>query len=273
MRRLAPGLWLAMSIGLLAATAAWGQESPPERQEPKERPMSPHTFSAPAPSPPPAPAPAPPPTSPVAEPRAHGADAGEVRTRGHSVRWARPDDADLGVHRAVPRAASGYSRAIAVPDPPDASVPPYSRPREGRPVVGAAVVRQPGGYWPDDHPPDWDWGYDWLYYPWGFGVWSLYDPFWGPGSDYDGYYGGTAYVATNVGHVKVKVRPNEAQVYVDGYYVGVVDEFDGPFQRLSLPEGPHRVEVKAQGFATLALDVRVLVNHTITVRGELRRQP
>jgi hypothetical protein len=164
----------------------------------------------------------------------------------------------------LPTRASGVATSGAT------TVPSYSRPRQGRPVVGAAVERPEGGY----YPPDWDWGHHWGYYPWGVGLWSYYyDPFWDWGSDYVGYYGGTAYVATNVGHVKIKVKPNDAQVYIDGYFVGVVDEFDGLFQRLSLPEGPHRIEVRTAGFATLTFDVRVLVNRTLTVRGEMQSQP
>jgi hypothetical protein len=65
------------------------------------------------------------------------------------------------------------------------------------------------------------------------------------------------------------IKPRDAQVFVDGYYVGVVDEFDGTFQKLTLDEGPHRVEVRKDGFQTLAFDVRVTWDHTIKLRGEL----
>lgn len=139
-------------------------------------------------------------------------------------------------------------------------------------MLGSAVPRPPISDWPGDGSPSRDWDSDSWYYPWGFGFWSFYDPLWS-WFDTGWGYGGTTYVATDVGHLKVKVRPNKAEVHVDGYFVGIVDEFDGPFQRLTLPEGPHRIEVRAAGFASLFLDVRVLVNHTLTVRGELQRQP
>jgi len=29
--------------------------------------------------------------------------------------------------------------------------------------------------------------------------------------------------------VRLKVKPAEASVYVDGFYVGIVDDFDGSF--------------------------------------------
>ena len=32
--------------------------------------------------------------------------------------------------------------------------------------------------------------------------------------------------------VRLEVTPKEAEVYVDGYYAGIVDDFNGTFQRL-----------------------------------------
>jgi len=37
--------------------------------------------------------------------------------------------------------------------------------------------------------------------------------------------------------VRIQVTPKEAGVYVDGFYAGVVDDFDGVFQTLPLPPG------------------------------------
>ena len=54
------------------------------------------------------------------------------------------------------------------------------------------------------------------------------------GYPYPGYYGN--YWAS----ARLEVKPRDAQVYVDGYYVGVVDEFDGVFQRLDLPTASTR---------------------------------
>src|SRR5262245_7934286 len=47
------------------------------------------------------------------------------------------------------------------------------------------------------------------------------------------------------GDVRLQVRPREAQVFVDGYYAGIVDDFDGIFQRLTLTVGPHEIEIEA----------------------------
>ena len=47
-------------------------------------------------------------------------------------------------------------------------------------------------------------------------------------------WGHTPTVRIYYGDVRLMVRPRDAAVYVDGYYAGVVDDFDGVFQRLTL---------------------------------------
>jgi hypothetical protein len=44
--------------------------------------------------------------------------------------------------------------------------------------------------------------------------------------------------------------PKEAEVYVNGYYVGVVDDFDGFTQRLYLEPGEHEIAVFLDGHRT-----------------------
>jgi hypothetical protein len=69
------------------------------------------------------------------------------------------------------------------------------------------------------------------------------------------------------------VKPREAQVFVDGYYVGIVDEFDGSFQRLRLEEGPHVIEVRLAGHESQEFKVYVTRDRTLTLRGELQPVP
>jgi len=176
------------------------------------------------------------------------------------------------------------------------AVPPYSRPREGNPTIGHAVPRQglppvrggsiyvPGGYFGG-------------YYPWGYGGLGLggyyggyYDPCYDPydygygcggyggyGGGYGGYGGGYGYPQTSSssspdeGAIHLKIKPREASVYVDGYYVGLVDEFDGVFQKLHIEGGAHRIEVRAPGYETLSFDVRVEPGRTTTYKGELKK--
>ena len=101
-------------------------------------------------------------------------------------------------------------------------------------------------------------------YPYGYGYGYGY-PYYGAG--YYGYYGG-GYSST--GSVRLKVKPRHAEVLVDGYYVGSIDDFDGTFQSLKLEPGPVSIEVRAAGFEALRLDVMVLAGRKITYEENMR---
>jgi hypothetical protein len=157
----------------------------------------------------------------------------------------------------------------------------YARPRDGRYVTGTAVPRGSVRPMPPiaGYPPSWSGSWWYPYYPyygmWGLG-WYYYDPWyygypgwgWGPYTN-SVYVAGYGYDGVYAGSVRLKVKPRDAQVFVDGYYVGIVDEFDGNFQQLRLEEGPHVIEVKKEGFAPLEFKVRVTFDHTIKLQGEL----
>jgi hypothetical protein len=211
-----------------------------------------------------APQPAPPPAAPPPAPAPPQPPAPST---------APPPETTRGTGRTAPA-------IVTEDDGADSRSAPGARPREGRRVVGTAVPRGSvppprrdtvivpayRGYWP--------WGYSGL----GFG--SYYGRYYDPYVFYDPYapwygsarYGAYAYSAFD-GSLRLKVRPRDAQVFVDGYYVGIVDEFDGVFQRLKLPAGPHRIEIRAPGFETLTFDVQIRWDDTTTFEGELRRGP
>ncbi len=73
------------------------------------------------------------------------------------------------------------------------------------------------------------------------------------------------------GDLRLKVSPRHASVYVDGYYAGVVDDFDGFFQRLTLEVGPHEIEVEAPGYGSQVFDVYVDPERTIDLHADLDR--
>jgi hypothetical protein len=50
--------------------------------------------------------------------------------------------------------------------------------------------------------------------------------------------------------VRTQVTPRETQVFVDGYAAGVVDDFDGVFQRLQLVPGQHEISLYLSGYRT-----------------------
>ncbi len=207
-----------------------------------------------------------------------------------------------GERHATPDGNSGIAPATAVAR--------ADRPSNGRYPVGEAARRThppygggSGGHY--GHPA-------WYYRPsafYGYGALGLgyfyYDPFWGGYSGYGyypyggyypyygggyyggGYYGGGYYGGGygggygsgsasgyyGTGHLKLKVKPRDAEVYVDGYYAGLVDDFDGMFQKLELEAGPHRIEVRKAGFSTMTFEVRVLTDDGVTLRGELNELP
>lgn len=61
----------------------------------------------------------------------------------------------------------------------------------------------------------------------------------------------------NSGEVRVQVKPRQAQVYVDGYYAGVADDFDGVFQRLHVRPGPHELTLYLKGYHTVRQNVLI----------------
>jgi hypothetical protein len=47
------------------------------------------------------------------------------------------------------------------------------------------------------------------------------------------------------------VKPRETEVFVDGYRAGIVDDFDGIFQRLHVRAGGHQLTLYLDGFRTV----------------------
>ena len=75
------------------------------------------------------------------------------------------------------------------------------------------------------------------------------------------------------GSLRLKIQPRFGDVLVDGYYVGLVNDFDGVFQRLRLEEGPHFIEIHEPGFEPLEFKVLILPGETITYEGYLTPLP
>ena len=141
------------------------------------------------------------------------------------------------------------------------------------------------------------------YYPYGYGGFGLgyfyYDPYrWFPGAyggvygggpyGYGGYYGGSyggyyggSYAGGgygggygyDAGQLRLRVSPRHAEVYVDGYYAGTVDDYDGIAQALTLESGPYRIELVAPGYEPLEFNVRITPGQKVTYRGDLRPRP
>jgi PEGA domain len=74
-----------------------------------------------------------------------------------------------------------------------------------------------------------------------------------------------------VGGVQLDIDPRRAQVYVDGAYAGLVEEFSGYFHHLELPAGSHDIAVVAPGYEPISLHVIVSPGATLTQRATLAR--
>jgi hypothetical protein len=116
------------------------------------------------------------------------------------------------------------------------------------------------------------------YYPYGYGAFGLgyfyYDPYtWYPGYSAFPYSPYGQYSAFDVAELRLQVTPRHAQVYVDGYYAGTVDDYDGMLQSLKMQPGAYRLEITAPGYEPLWVDIRLNRGQKLTYRGDLRRLP
>ena len=104
--------------------------------------------------------------------------------------------------------------------------------------------------------PYWSNWYDNPYYGYGYG-----NPYgYGAYNNPPDYSSSTAYADPNsapapaprqVGSLRIKAKPANAQVYIDGVLVGNVDDFDGLTNHLELDAGPHQMQIKAEGYRPL----------------------
>lgn len=115
-----------------------------------------------------------------------------------------------------------------------------------RPAVSVGVYYGPRIYrsWYDPYP--------FYYRPYSYA--QRYPPY---------YYGGLYDVSASA---RIEVRPRETQVFVDGYYAGVVDDFDGFFQRLHVEPGDHEIELYLPGHRSYQQRVYLQPGRTFNIR-------
>lgn len=153
-----------------------------------------------------------------------------------------------------------------------------SRAESRHPRAGTGRGGGGGGYYPPGggYYPCYGCGSGWYYpgywgsYWWPYGSYGWYGGYWGyPGY---GYGGGVVYHrSSDYGSLRVLVDPAEARVYVDGYYAGTVDDFDGLFQRLNLSAGRHEITLKLEGYKTHRMRVWVPVDGTLKLHHDMEQ--
>jgi PEGA domain len=71
--------------------------------------------------------------------------------------------------------------------------------------------------------------------------------------------------------LRFNVKPKEAEVYVDGYFAGKVEDFNGAFQRLHIAPGQHDIVVFMAGFRSLKQKLYLSPNSTRKIEGTLEK--
>ncbi len=145
----------------------------------------------------------------------------------------------------------------------DAQVRVRGAVRIGAPRARAVVVV--GGYRRPYYRPFYNpFYYDAFYRPY-------YRPFyWYPQAGYSQFgYGRRFFDGSSA--VRLEVSPRETEVYIDNYYAGIVDDFDGLFQRLHLEPGSHDITLYLDGYRTVRQ--RIYVQPTGTFRLRYVMQP
>jgi hypothetical protein len=109
----------------------------------------------------------------------------------------------------------------------------------------------------------------------------FHDPFWGPFYSYGYPYGyGHLYMYPGwpydysseiTGSLKTEITPKQTEVYVDGYYAGVADDFDGVFQRLDTSPGGHAVTLHLEGYRTITRNIYVQPDSTLKLKETMEK--
>ncbi len=176
-------------------------------------------------------------------PSVHSSSSGGSHSSGSSTSHATPSQGMSTAQRRHPRAGTGRGGGGGY--------------YPGHPIYPG----YPGWGWGGYYPAYWGywWPYGYGYSAWGSGYGTA--P-WGAGAVY-------SYAQPDGGAIRVLVDPSEARVYVDGYYAGVVDDFDGLFQRLRLAPGRHEISLKLAGYKTHRVRVYVGSGSTLKIDHEM----
>jgi hypothetical protein len=70
--------------------------------------------------------------------------------------------------------------------------------------------------------------------------------------------------------VSFEITPGNAQLFVDGSYIGTVDQFTPTTQPLGLTPGRHHIEIRAQGYRTMVFDADIIAGQVIPYQGAMQ---
>lgn len=81
----------------------------------------------------------------------------------------------------------------------------------------------------------------------------------------------SVHLPTVTASVKLAVSPNRAAVFVDGAYIGHVDEFDGPGQAMLVGPGKHKIMISLPGYESFETEVTLAPNQQFQLKTELQK--
>lgn len=170
---------------------------------------------------------------------------------------------------------SGPSRRHAVPGSPgEAQRQPRWRDRRDPDHRSGGGGYRPGYYYPRGYYGGY-YGPSWWWSPYGYwGGWFwLGDNYW----PYDPHHygrpyserGSRGYGNGDAGALDLDVSPGRTQVYLDGQYIGTVDQYDGFPTYLWLDQGTYDVVLYLDGYKTLARQMTIRPGMVIDVNDRL----
>lgn len=186
----------------------------------------------------------------------------------------------------------GSTSHSPAPAPPRSDWSGSDRRGSGAGTYHGGGGRDWGGHWSGRnyyrHYPSWysywHWGYMpyWSTFGW-YGGWPWYwDPWWSDWryvSIYGGPYWGNVYSwraaawAGRFGRVKTDIDPEEAEVWLNGKYVGTADDFDGYPDYIYFQPGTYRLEFRLAGYAPWSTDLRIRRGETLKLDQNLAKEP
>jgi len=163
----------------------------------------------------------------------------------------------------------------AVPRPPSRPIPGYARPGGH---YGYGYPYYPGHYYYNPFYFSFGWYGAYGWYPWslsaaygyGYGYpYPYYAGYYQYPPPYPYYY--PRYEAAV--DLRLQIAQRNAEVYLDGYLVGRVDDFDGTFQRLRVPYGEHEITVYLEGYQTIAQKMLFRPGESYKIAEAMRQLP
>ncbi len=193
----------------------------------------------------------------LSDPQARSRTAFTRRRLGEGGRQRKPEASVTLRTRILGVACIAGAVLTTLPEPAEAQRRTAVRAGVGVGTRGvrprATVIVRSSRYRPAYYSAWGPWGYDSWYSPYAYAQFPYY------GYRYD-----------DSASLRLQVNPKQTEVFVDGYFAGTVDDFDGVLQRLHLEPGDHDIELYLAGHRTHVQRVYLQPHKTFRIRHDMR---